>query len=59
MTLSTITDKQGRNISEVYVLEKGQAVKYVEFTARDYPLAYLLMTLTTVANPSLSLTIRK
>ncbi len=38
MTLSTITDKQGRNISEVYVLEKGQAVKYVEFTAHDYPL---------------------
>ena len=38
MTLSTITDTKGNKIKEVYILEKGQAVKYVEFTAHDYPL---------------------
>lgn len=40
MTLCTLVENNGKKIEEVYVLEKGQAVKYVEFTKRDYALAW-------------------
>lgn len=37
MTLSTIVDNTGHRISDVYILEKGQSVKYVEFSKHEYP----------------------
>lgn len=40
MTMSTIVDDKGRTISDVFILEKGQAVKYVEFTKHDCPLEW-------------------
>lgn len=40
MTFSTIVDKNGNRISNVYVIEKGESVKYVEFTKRDYTLKW-------------------
>ena len=40
MTLSTLIDNKGQVIKDVYVLEKGEAVKYVEFTTHDYPLRW-------------------
>ena len=36
MTLSTIVDNTGHRISDVYILEKGQSVKYVEFSKHEY-----------------------
>lgn len=38
MTLSTVVDASGRTVSDVYILEKGQHVKYAEFSRRDYSL---------------------
>ncbi len=38
ITLCNLVDAQGRLIKDVYVLEKGEIVKYVEFATRDYPL---------------------
>lgn len=38
MTLSTIKENTGHTINDVYVLEKGQSVKYVEFSKHDYSL---------------------
>lgn len=38
MTFSTIVDKIGNRISNVYLIEKGEFVKYVEFTKHDYTL---------------------
>lgn len=40
MTLSTLIDDKGNIIRDVYVLEKGESVKYVEFTSHDYPLKW-------------------
>ena len=44
MTLSTIEKRNGDKITDVYILEKGQYVKYVEFTQRDYPLEWADIT---------------
>ena len=38
MTLSTIVDNTGHRIPDVYVLEKGQSVKYVEFSKHECPI---------------------
>lgn len=38
MTLSTIMDASGHTVSDVYILERGQHVKYAEFSRRDYSL---------------------
>lgn len=40
MTLSTIVDNAGHRISDVYILEKGQSVKYVEFSKHEYPVEW-------------------
>lgn len=40
MTFSTIVDNAGHRISDVYILEKGQSVKYVEFSKHEYPVEW-------------------
>lgn len=40
MTLSTLVDNNGHIINDVYILEKGEVVKYVEFSAHDYSLKW-------------------